>query len=69
MRVTAHDRRTILKLFNISEAARQLGVGVQRLHRDARAGRVRSPQVLLGRRAYFTEADLNELSAHYKEGN
>lgn len=69
MRVTAHERRTVLKLFNVSEAARQLGVGVQRLHRDVRAGRVRSPEVRLGRRVYFTQDDLKQVATHYHEGD
>ena len=68
MIVSAKERRNVLKLFNISEAARLLGVGIQRLHRDARAGRVRSPQVCLGRRLYFTQEDLDDLSTQYKEG-
>ena len=68
MRVTAHERRSVLKLFNVSEAARRLGVGIQRLHRDVRAGRVPSPRVRLGWRLYFTPDDLCELSAHYEDG-
>jgi hypothetical protein len=55
-----------LKLYNVSEAARQLGVGIQRFHKDERAGRVLSPKVRLGRRAYFTEDDLKELAKHYR---
>lgn len=66
MKLTAHERRTVLKLYNVSEAARQLGIGIQRLHKDERAGRVPSPQVRLGRRAYFTEDDLKELATHYR---
>jgi hypothetical protein len=58
----------VFGLFNVSEAARQLGVGVFQLHNDIRRGRVRSPQVRVGRRAYFTATDLSELSTHYKEG-
>lgn len=68
MRATAHERRTVLKLFNIAEAARQLGVGFQRLYRDVRAGRVGSPKVRVGRRDYFTGDDLITLATHYKEG-
>ena len=45
MIVTANERRNVLNLFNISEAARHLGVDIQRLRRDIRAGCVRSPQV------------------------
>jgi len=66
MRITAHNRRTILKLFNVAEAARMIGVGVQRLHRDIRAGRVRSPEVCLEKRAHFTEDDLKDISVSYR---
>jgi len=62
MIVTAAERRNVLNLFNVSEAARHLGVDVQRLHRDIKAGRVRSPQVRLGRRSYFTGNDVSDLS-------
>ena len=62
MKVTAQERRTVLKLLNVSEAARQLGVGVQRLHRDARSGRVRSPEVCIGRRLYYSHDDMKKLS-------
>jgi|GEM_PF-1233798 len=68
MIVTADERRHVLNLFNVSEAARQLGVGVQKLHRDIRAGRVQSPKVRVGRRLYFASNDLNDLSTHYKKG-
>lgn len=68
MRASAAERRDVFGLFNVSEAARQLGVGVQQLHRDIRAGRVQSPQVRVGRRFYFKADDLSDLSAQYKEG-
>jgi predicted site-specific integrase-resolvase len=68
MIVTAHERQNVLNLFNVSEAARQLGVDVQRLHRDIRAGRVRSPQLLVGRRLYYRSEDLSDLSTQYTEG-
>jgi len=66
--VTANERRNVLKLFNVSEVARQLGVGVFELHRDIRAGRVQSPKVRVGRRLYFTSDDVSDLSTQYKEG-
>ena len=68
MIVTANERRNVLKLFNVSEVARHLGVGVFQLHRDIRAGRVRSPKVRIRRRVYFTADDVNDLSTQYKEG-
>ena len=68
MIVTADERRQVLNLFNVSEAARQLGVDVFRLHRDIKAGRVPSPKVRLGRRFYFGNDDLNYLRTQYKEG-
>jgi len=61
MIVTADERRKILNLFNVSEAARQLGVDVFQLHRDIKSGRVPSPKVRLGRRLYFGEDELIEL--------
>ena len=68
MRATPAERRNILGLFNVSEAARQLGVDIQQLHRDVRAGRVQSPQVRIARRLYFTADDLTQLATQYKEG-
>jgi len=67
MIVTADERRKVLNLFNVSEAARQLGVDVFRLHRDIKAGRVPSPQVRLGRRLYFGNDDLSHLCTHYEK--
>ena len=63
MIVTADERRNVLNLFNVSEAARQLGVDVQQMHRDIRTGRVRPPGVRVGKRLYFTSQDMNDLSA------
>ena len=55
---------------HFAEAARQLGVGFQRLLSEMfRAGRVQSPQVRVGRRDSTSPSDdLSELSTHYKEG-
>jgi len=69
MRASAAERREVFGLFNVSEVARQLGVGIQRLHRDIRAGRVQSPQVRLGRRLYFSQDDLRDLSMQYMKGH
>tara|TARA_R100001143_G_C3351683_1_gene129903 strand:+ start:160 stop:375 length:216 start_codon:yes stop_codon:yes gene_type:complete len=68
VRASAAERREVFGLFNVSEAARQLGVGIQRLHRDIRAGRVQSPKVRVGRRFYFARNDLTNLSTLYKKG-
>tara|TARA_R110002096_G_scaffold374983_5_gene568665 strand:+ start:143 stop:358 length:216 start_codon:yes stop_codon:yes gene_type:complete len=65
MIVTADERRNILSLFNVSEAARQLGIAVQQMHRDIRAGRLPSPQVRVGKRLYFTRGDLNKLTKQF----
>ena len=66
MIVTADERRNVLRLFNVSEVARQLGVGVFQLHGDIRAGRVPAPQVRVGKRLYFTAPDVIDLSMQYK---
>ena len=68
MIVSVSDRRNVLKLLNVSEAARQLGVDVFRLHRDIRANRVSAPEIRLGRRVYFGPNDLEGLRTHYTEG-
>jgi hypothetical protein len=68
MVVTADERRNVLNLLNVSEAARLIGMDVFRLHRDIRAGRVPSPQIRLGRRLYFGNDDLNHLRTHYGKG-
>jgi len=66
MIVTADERRNILNLFNVSEAARLIGMDVYRLHRDIRAGRVPSPKIRLGRRLYFGYDDLSHVRTHYE---
>lgn len=67
MRASPAERMNVFGLFNVSEAARQLGVGIQQFHRDIRAGRCKSPQVRFGRRMYFTPDDLQELSTQYRK--
>ena len=61
MNVTAQQRRTVLRLFNISEAARQLGWPVQDMFSRIRSGQVPTPQIPLGRRLYFSADDLQFL--------
>ncbi|MEZ6142576.1 MAG: hypothetical protein R3B84_18605 [Zavarzinella sp.] len=67
MVVTADERRNVLNLFNVSEAARLIGMDVFRLHRDIRAGRVPSPKVRLRRRLYFGIDDLSHLRERYAD--
>ena len=45
MNVTAQQRRTVLRLFNISEAARQLGWPVQHMFHRIRTGQMLPPQI------------------------
>ena len=61
MNVTATERRTVLRLYNISEAARQLGIPVRKMHWEISAGRLAAPTVPLGKRLYFTAGDLELL--------
>lgn len=67
MNVTEAQRRDILKLFNVAETSRILGIAQERLYRDIRAGRVRSPQIPLGKRVYFRSEDLTALREHYEK--
>ncbi len=62
MNITANQRRTVLKLFNISETARLLGWPEQETYHRIRAGQLPSPQVQLGKRFYFSASDLQVLS-------
>jgi hypothetical protein len=68
MIVSASERRNVLKLLNVSEAARQLGVDVFRLHRDIRAKKLSAPKIRLGKRLYFGPSDLEGLRTHYTKG-
>ena len=68
MIVTANERRNVLKLFNVSEVARQLGVGIFELHNAIRRGHVQSPKVRIRRRVYFTAADVSDLATQYEGG-
>ena len=47
MNVTAEVRRTILRLFNVSEAARQIGVPESEMFRWIYSGRLPSPSFRL----------------------
>ena len=62
MNVTAPERRSVLKLFNVSEAARKLGIPVRKMHWEITAGRLPAPQIRLGKRLYFTADDLETLA-------
>lgn len=65
MAISPNERREVLGLFNVSEAAREVGVDVQRLFRDIRAGRVPAPSMSLGKRMYFTNMALVATAKFY----
>ena len=67
MNITAEERRSVLRLLNVSEAARQLGVPVQRMHRSIRTGQLPVPPVKLGRRLYYTQDALKALAKQCSE--
>lgn len=69
MNVTAPERRTVLKLFNVSEAARALGIPVRKMHWEITAGRLPAPTIPLGKRFYFTAEDLDSLQQRWEEGH
>jgi len=62
MNVTAAVRRNTLALFNVSEAARKLGIPVGKMHRSVKAGRLPGPVVRLGRRRYYRADDLTKIA-------
>jgi len=53
------------KLYSISDVARVLGVQEYRIQYVHRTGKVRSPAIFAGRRAY-TKADIQRLAQHFK---
>ena len=61
MAITADERRSVLGLFNVSEAARQLGVPVRKMHWNVTAGHLPSPGIRLGKRLYYSMDDLDIL--------
>jgi hypothetical protein len=65
MILTAEDRRSIVKLLNVSEAARSLGVPVQHLHSAIRGGRVPKPEIRLGKLLYYHADELPKLAKRY----
>lgn len=67
MNVTAPQRRNLLKLFNVAEAARELGMSDQRIYRDIRAAYIQPPEVQLGKRSYFRQSTIDNLSAYYEK--
>ena len=62
MVISAEERRNTLKLFNVSEAARKLGIPVQQMHRRLKAGDLPKPAVQLGRRRYYHASDLTKIA-------
>ena len=69
MNVTAPQRKAVLRLFNISEAARQLGWPVQDMFSRIRSGQLPSPQIPLGRRFYFSADDLQRIRQQASQEN
>ena len=67
MNVTAGERRRILKLFNVAETARQIGVPVPVMHRWISAGYLPTPQVTLAKRRYYTQDDIEVLTRKCSE--
>jgi hypothetical protein len=62
MFITAEERRSILGLLNVAEAARRLGIPVRKMHWEITAGRLPAPKVRLGKRSYYTADDLPTLA-------
>ena len=65
MILTARERRSIVKLLNVSEAARSLGVPVQHMHSAIRGGRVPKPGIRVGKSLYYNADDLPNIAERY----
>lgn len=61
MNVTANERRTVLELFNVAEAARLIECDVFWLHRMVKKNRIASPQTKLGKRFYYSRNEIENL--------
>ena len=61
MIVTANERRQKLGLYNVSEASRLLGFDVFQMHRMIRRSELLPPTVKIGKRLYYSRADIEQL--------
>ena len=66
MAITAEERRSVLGLFNVSEAARRIGVPVRKMHWEISVGRLPTPEIKLGRRLYYRADDLESLAKRWR---
>ena len=69
MRLSPAQRREKLQLFNVAEAARELGVNQKTLYADIWSERIIRPTTKIQRRTYFTAEEIEELKEHYMEVN
>lgn len=58
MVITADERRSVLGLWNVAEAARYIGLSVRKLHFEVESQRMLAPTVQIGRRRYYRADDL-----------
>jgi len=65
MEITVEERRNTLELFNVSEAARRLGIPVPQMYRRLQAGELPMPEVRLSRRRYYHATDLTKIAERY----
>ena len=58
MNVTVDERLNILNLFNVSEAAREVGLAVDQMHGFVKSGKLPKPTVKIGKRRYYKTEDV-----------
>ncbi len=63
MQISKQERREKLLLFNVAEAARMLGIGVNKFHMDLIGGYLPKPQVQIGKRRYYKLREIEGLAA------
>jgi helix-turn-helix protein len=66
MILSARDRRSIVKLLNVSEAARALGVPIRQMHSAIKGGKLPKPEIRLGKSLYYHADDLKEIAERYE---
>lgn len=61
------EKRRELGLFNVAEASRELGIGLQKFYYMLRAERVPAPTFAIGARMYYRSSEIDELKKKMKE--
>ena len=62
MHFSPADRRNVLQLLNVTEAAREIGVEPMWMHRRIRQGYIPPPSIEVGKRKYYTVSEVSKIA-------